>query len=104
MGKKEDGLKAFINIVRRRISPSKLILFGSRAKGEALADSDYDIIVVSEKYRGVPFTDRMTELYRLWNMATDVDFLCYTPEEFEIKKRQIGIVREATRHGRVLIG
>lgn len=104
MGKKEDGLKAFVKIVRRRLSPSKLILFGSRANGEALAGSDYDIIVVSEKYRGIPFTDRMTELFRLWNMAKDVDFLCYTPEEFELKKKQIGIVREAFRHGKVLIG
>ena len=104
MGKKEDGLKTFVNMVRRRFSPSKLILFGSRANGKALAGSDYDIIIVSEKYRGIPFTDRMTELHRLWNIATDVDFLCYTPEEFEIKKKQIGIVREATRYGKVLIG
>ena len=104
MDKKEDGLKAFVALVRARISPSKLILFGSRAKGEALAGSDYDIIVVSERYRGIPFTDRMTELFTLWNLATDVDFLCYTPEEFDKKKKEIGIVREATRHGKVLIG
>ena len=104
MGKKRDGLKTFIEEVRVRLSPSKVILFGSRARGDALAGSDYDIIVVSEKYRGVPFTDRMTELFRLWNLTTDVDFLCYTPEEFDRKRRQIGIVRDAVSHGKTLIG
>ena len=69
-----------------------------------MADSDYDIIVVSEKYSGVPFTDRMTELYRLWNLPKDVNFLCYTAEEFQKKRRQIGIVRDALQHGRMLIG
>ena len=104
MGKKKDGLNTFIDKLQAHLSPSKVILFGSRAKGDALAGSDYDIIVVSEKYRGVPFTDRMTELYRQWSLATDVDFLCYTPEEFEKKREQIGIVSDALRHGKMLVG
>lgn len=97
-------MRSFIRAVRARYSPSKVILFGSRSKGTSIPTSDYDIIVVSEKYRGVPFTDRMTDLYRLWDLATDVDFLCYTPEEFEKKCRQIGIVRDALRHGKTLVG
>lgn len=104
MGKKRYGLKTFLDGVRVRISPSKVILFGSRARGDALAGSDYDIIIVSEKLRGVPFTARMTELFRLWDLATDVDFLCYTPEEFDRKRTQIGIVKDAVLHGKTLIG
>jgi len=29
----------------------------------------------------------------------DVDLLCYTPEEFEEREREISIVREALKHG-----
>ncbi len=54
MGNKRDGLKIFIDEVRVRLSPSKVILFGSRARGDSIAGSEYDIIVGSAKYRGVP--------------------------------------------------
>jgi len=104
MGKKEDGLKHFIAKVVAKLSPRKVILFGSRARGDNTRESDYDIIIISDKFKGVPFTDRMTDLYRMWDILSDVDFLCYTQAEFDVKKRQIGIVREAMAHGKVLVG
>jgi len=107
MGKKEDGmkgLKQFIAKVVAKLAPRKVILFGSRARGDNTRESDYDIIIISEKFKGIPFTDRMTDLYRMWDILSDVDFLCYTQEEFDIKKRQIGIVRDANSYGKLLVG
>jgi hypothetical protein len=33
------------------------------------------------------------------DLPASFDILCYTPEEFERKKREIGIVREAVKEG-----
>lgn len=45
----EDSVLAgFLQEIRRRLGPRvrKIILFGSRARGEATADSDYDCLIV----------------------------------------------------------
>lgn len=77
----------------------QMILFGSRARGDALVDSDYDIILVSPDFLGVHFIDRMAQALAFWDAPYDLDVICYTPEEFERKKRQIGTVQEAVREG-----
>jgi len=43
-------------------------------------------------------------LRALWNagIVGDFEILCYTPEEFERKKKSLGIVREALREGIVV--
>ncbi len=74
-------------------------------RGDYLKDSDYDIIVISKAFKGEHFTKRSTEVLRtLWNagVAGDFEVLCYTPEEFERKKKSLGIVKEALREGIVV--
>lgn len=77
----------------------KVILFGSRARGDWLKESDYDFVIVAERFEGVPFVRRPVDLYRYWQGRPGAELLCYTPEEFERKRREIGIVREAVREG-----
>ncbi len=45
------------------------------------------------------FYERMDKLILLWDSPLDLGALCYTPEEFEEKKKQITIVREAVEEG-----
>ena len=78
---------------------SKMILFGSTATGRAHRDSDIDLILVSEKFRGQKSFKRSIGFYKYWDLDYPVDFLCYTPEEFNKLKRQITIVSEAARKG-----
>ena len=90
--------------IRRRFPDARVILFGSRARGDALRTSDLDLIVVSRAFEGVAFTDRASMVLRvLWEegvrLGVDVDLLCYTPGEFEAKVREIGVVSEAVRYG-----
>ncbi len=88
----------FAKKVKKVLPDAKIILFGSRARKNALKTSDYDFIVVSKSFKNVPFFERPVLLYTLWD-GGGIDLLCYTPEEFEKKKKQISVVREAVREG-----
>ena len=92
-------------VIKQHYPDAKIIFFGSRIRGNYLKDSDYDIIVISKAFKGEHFTKRVTEVLRtLWNAGVVGDFevLCYTPEEFERKKKSLGIVKEALREGIVV--
>jgi len=89
----------FARRLHEEIGAQKVILFGSRARGDWLHESDYDFIVVAERFEGVHFASRPVDLYQYWTGRPGVELLCYTPEEFERKRRQISIVREAVREG-----
>ena len=84
---------------KRQNKIEKLFFFGSRAYGKPHKYSDIDLIVVSKNFRGKGLLDRAPKLYMQWNMDYPVDFLCYTPKEFNKLKKQVTIVREAVREG-----
>jgi predicted nucleotidyltransferase len=80
----------------------RAVVFGSRVRGDALAHSDLDVILVSPDFAGLPFPDRASEIYRwyeAWPEDYPLEVLCYTPQEFDRKKGQIGLVREAVEYG-----
>jgi hypothetical protein len=45
------------------------------------------------------FFKRGAKMYDYWTLDYPVDFLCYTPEEFNRMKKQITIVKEAVENG-----
>lgn len=95
-------LEAWIKKVNRRFKPERIILFGSRVSGDAWPHSDYDLVVVSEKFKGVHWFKRIDELFKLWTEPIEVDILPYTPEEFEEKSHHRGIVQAAAEDGAVI--
>lgn len=98
----EKGVKTFVEKVRRAFKPEKIILFGSRARGDWLQDSDYDLVIVSKKFEGTDFIGRAATVLRKCYSGFGPDLLCYTPEEFNKKKSQVSIVAQAVREGIVL--
>lgn len=86
--------------VRGRFQIEQALLFGSRARGDELVDSDYDVVLVSPDFEGVFFSRRSALMYDFWeHWPIEIEPLCYTPEEFETKKKQLGIVNEAVKEG-----
>ncbi len=82
------------------LEPERIILFGSRARGEADEYSDYDLVLIKRTDR--PFLERLQEIvpYLLgWEGAVEV--LVYTPEEFE-RMRETGLGWIVQREGVVL--
>ncbi len=85
--------------VDKDIPLDKLILFGSNASGKTHRWSDIDLIIVSKTFKEMNFFERGAKMYDYWKLKKPVDFLCYTPEEFDRMKKQVTIVREAVREG-----
>ncbi len=99
MDKKKSALIKALKIFKGENSIEKMYLFGSMATGKSNKWSDIDLIVVSKKFRGKGILGRSPELYMNWDLDYPVDFLCYTPEEFQKMKAKVSIVREALDHG-----
>ncbi len=74
-----------------------------KAGDDWLVDSDYDFVIVSPDFAGKRFVDRAVEVSYLWEADAGLEALCYTPEEFRRKARQISIVAEAIRTGIELV-
>ncbi|HTY89735.1 MAG TPA: nucleotidyltransferase domain-containing protein [Methanocella sp.] len=94
-----DWIERFVAIIKEKYSPEKVLLFGSRARGDNLIGSDVDMIIVSKKFEGVNWLTRIRDVSVLWEGLVPLEPICYTPGEFEEKKRMIGIVSEAMREG-----
>lgn len=92
-------LKIFKDNLNKDMPVYRMVFFGSRAKGKPHRWSDVDLIVVSNKFRGMKFYKRGSRMYDYWTYNYPVDFLCYTPEEFNRLKKQITIIREAVKEG-----
>ncbi len=91
--------KQFSKKLKKKLNIKKIILFGSRARGDNLKSSDYDFLIVSEDFEKKPFIFRASELYDYWDEPVDIEPLCYTPKEFKKKKIQLGIVKTAIDEG-----
>lgn len=84
----------------RAFSPSEVWLFGSRVRGDALEESDLDIVVVSEAFQEVPWPNRASRVLLATRAAAPLEILCYTPAEFRAKREEFGIVQAAVEEGR----
>jgi predicted nucleotidyltransferase len=80
--------------------PERIILFGSRARGEADEYSDYDLIVIKRTNR--PFLERLQDMVPvLAEFERPAEILVYTPEEYA-QMRETGVVWIAEQEGVIL--
>lgn len=102
MDKEKSALKKIKNFSKKLskyYKIDKIILFGSFARGDYKEWSDIDLLIVSEDFKNIKKVKRAFDLYNYWKYKYPVDFLCYTPEEFNKLKKQITIVKEAVIEG-----
>lgn len=77
-------------IVRRLVDalhPERIYLFGSRARGGAAPDSDYDLLAVVPKSDLPPHRRDVLAFRALWGVGAAKDVVVYTREEFETRSR-----------------
>jgi hypothetical protein len=88
----ERSLIDFAARLRSEVGATRVLLFGSRARGTHQPDSDRDLIIVSERFAGIEPPRRAIGLRALWREASGygpMDLICVTPEEFA--RAQAGI-------------
>lgn len=77
-----------LNAIREQViqlcDPQKILLFGSQAKGTATTKSDVDLcIIASTNDKRSLLTDLYCDTESDTESDTPIDFLLYTPEEWE---------------------
>jgi len=79
----EESIHKFIEKTSKLIKIEKVILFGSRARGDYRKISDVDLIIVSKDFENRPYYTRSQKLYLLWDYPSDIeiDIICLTPKE-----------------------
>lgn len=98
----DDIISEAVSRLLKHSKPVKIILFGSRARGEYDNHSDLDILVIC------PFTGERRKiisgfLRKLNDLELAIDIIVLSPEEFECDKNIPGtIARPAWLEGKVL--
>jgi uncharacterized protein len=78
----EDVVADIVRRIVEAAQPDRVILFGSRARGDARPDSDFDLLVIKESEE--PRYRRSVPLYvALADLPVEVEVMVYTPEEVE---------------------
>lgn len=95
-------LDEIVSRIRQVCRPTQIILFGSRARGEARPNSDYDLLVIQRSDR--PRYERAVSLYAaLADLPAEVEIVVYTPEEVaEWSSVPQAFVTTAVREGKLL--
>lgn len=93
------SLRALKRRLARENRVDRMILFGSRARGDWLLTSDVDLIMVSPDFGGLRFPQRSSEVLRHWRGRVDLEVFCYTPEEIAMHARGVGIIAQALKEG-----
>jgi uncharacterized protein len=93
------------NLIRRiaeRFSPEKIILFGSRGRGDAGPDRDIDLLVLFSEVADP--NKRAAELYAsLVDFSSPMDIVVSTSSRFERYRNVVNTVYwPASREGRIL--
>ncbi len=99
-----DVFAEIVRRIRAVANPRKIVLFGSRARGEHRPQSDIDLLVIEDSL--LPRHRRPIPLYAaLADLPIDVDteVVVYTPAEVEEwRGASAAFVTTALREGRVL--
>jgi len=85
---KDPVLRRIVEVIVKEIDPDRIILFGSRARGDYKEGSDYDILVLKEGIR----PEERRKLWgkissallkaRLYSLA-EIDIIVQNPRRFE---------------------
>ncbi len=85
----------------KEYDPQRVILFGSRARGDDDEYSDLDLVIIKETEER--FLDRLERVYELVKPTFAMDVLVYTPQEFaEMQERDNPFIEMVLKEGVVI--
>jgi predicted nucleotidyltransferase len=86
------------------LSISKIILFGSQAKGQPTEESDIDVVIISKDFENKDIFERArltkeAEIMTTKKFMIPFDIITMTPKEFE---SETSLIAEYAREGEVI--
>lgn len=100
----DSVLERLTKAIVEHVHPRRIVLFGSRARGDARPDSDYDVMVEEEQEpesewnRASEITDAISQ-----RLSVDVQITVRTPARFERRRDDVGTIDyDIAREGIVL--
>ena len=102
MNDKERLLAEIVARIRDAVQPEQIVLFGSRARDQARAESDFDVLIVAPSES--PRWKRTVPVYRsLAGIGVPIDVVWWTWEEVgQWCQVRSHFITTALREGRVL--
>ena len=100
----DEQLEEIIKRIKEEANPDKIILFGSRAKGENKKWSDYDVCILK---KGIRDRRKFAKgiYHKLFGVGASVDIIVETPDRFDkLKDKWFLIYSEIAKSGRVVYG
>lgn len=83
---REKVLDMIRTTVRAQEPDAQIILYGSRARGDARDDSDWDIVIILN-IPPMPHAERYTIAYDLWvkeqDVGEEINLLVYTKDQWK---------------------
>jgi len=92
------ALKRLINGLKELDRECEAYLFVSYARGDRLAESDIDLIVISSTFEGLDLGKRYLKVRRLLPDRLSAELLLYTPAELQRAKKRSMILKNAMEH------
>jgi predicted nucleotidyltransferase len=101
----EEALDFIRKTLRSSCEPLAIYLFGSRSRGTARMDSDFDILAVVEEPESIEERVALSSLWRgrFAREGLDVDILVKTPRELDDYRDKVGsLIHNALLTGKAL--
>ncbi len=96
-------LREMVDRLVHALHPERIYLFGSRARGDAGPDSDYDLLAVVPDSDLAPHRRDVLAFRALCGVGAAKDVLVWTREEFESRSRAASsLPATVLREGRLL--
>jgi predicted nucleotidyltransferase len=92
----DPNVTRFAEQLKAQVGATRVLLFGSYARGTDYYDSDYDFIVVSPSFAGTDSLRRGIGLRDIWYSVGGhgpMDIICLTPEEFDRASRGATLIQ-----------
>ena len=89
----DENLHKIYNLIKKEVNPSKIILFGSCARGENKENSDYDILLITKDVKNEREITRKVNFSLLNNhINVPVDLIASNENNFNINKLKNGLI------------
>ena len=92
------ALKRFLIKLKKVDQECEVYLFGSYARGDWLAESDVDLVIISPTFEGLEIGERYLKVRNLLPTWLSAELLLYTPAEFQEARKTSTVIKDAMKH------